>query len=594
MEEILNPEVQDAAQVAEVATPAVEKKEVKKAMPSTKQEVIARLKEIAVDASNAERAEIDLLKQIYYKIHNAEAAAAREEFIKNGGQPEDFMPAPDNSEAELKVQLHIIKEVRQRAAEALEAEKQKNLDKKLAIIERIKEMVAQPEDVDKHYEEFKNLQSDWRDVRLVPAEHATELWKNYQLYVEQYYDLLRLNHEMRAYDFKKNLEIKTQLCEAAEKLTTLDDVVSAFHQLQKLHQDFRETGPVERDLREEIWNRFKDASTIINKRHQSHFEDLKAQEEENLALKTALCEKVEGIDYTALASLADWEELTKQVIAYQNEWKTIGFTPKKLNAQIFDRFRTACDKFFQTKTEHFRGIRDTYSANLAAKTALCEKAEALKDNTDWAKTTNVFVELQKEWKTIGPAPHKVSEAIWKRFNDACNYFFEQKTKANVDVRQVENDNLEKKNAIIAQLEALLESNSNNVQAVKDLQAQWNEVGHVPFRKKDKVFKHYREVCDKLYEGFHASAGKRHLENFKKNVAERGSNDLARDRQRLQRDIELKKSEIQNYETNLSFFSSKSKSGNSLVEDILKKIERLKDDLTLLNEKLAAVNEQMKG
>lgn len=594
MEEILNPEVQDAAQVAEVATPAVEKKEVKKVMPSTKQEVIARLKEIAVDASNAERAEIDLLKQIYYKIHNAEAAAAREEFIKNGGQPEDFMPAPDNSEAELKVQLHIIKEVRQRAAEALEAEKQKNLDKKLAIIERIKEMVAQPEDVDKHYEEFKNLQSDWRDVRLVPAEHATELWKNYQLYVEQYYDLLRLNHEMRAYDFKKNLEIKTQLCEAAEKLTTLDDVVSAFHQLQKLHQDFRETGPVERDLREEIWNRFKDASTIINKRHQSHFEDLKAQEEENLALKTALCEKVEGIDYTALASLADWEELTKQVIAYQNEWKTIGFTPKKLNAQIFDRFRTACDKFFQTKTEHFRGIRDTYSANLAAKTALCEKAEALKDNTDWAKTTNVFVELQKEWKTIGPAPHKVSEAIWKRFNDACNYFFEQKTKANVDVRQVENDNLEKKNAIIAQLEALLESNSNNVQAVKDLQAQWNEVGHVPFRKKDKVFKHYREVCDKLYEGFHASAGKRHLENFKKNVAERGSNDLARDRQRLQRDIELKKSEIQNYETNLSFFSSKSKSGNSLVEDILKKIERLKDDLTLLNEKLAAVNEQMKG
>ena len=594
MEEILNPEVQDAAQVAEVATPAVEKKEVKKVMPSTKQEVIARLKEIAVDASNAERAEIDLLKQIYYKIHNAEAAAAREEFIKNGGQPEDFMPAPDNSEAELKVQLHIIKEVRQRAAEALEAEKQKNLDKKLAIIERIKEMVAQPEDVDKHYEEFKNLQSDWRDVRLVPAEHATELWKNYQLYVEQYYDLLRLNHEMRAYDFKKNLEIKTQLCEAAEKLTTLDDVVSAFHQLQKLHQDFRETGPVERDLREEIWNRFKDASTIINKRHQSHFEDLKAQEEENLALKTALCEKVEGIDYTALASLADWEELTKQVIAYQNEWKTIGFTPKKLNAQIFDRFRTACDKFFQTKTEHFRGIRDTYSANLAAKTALCEKAEALKDNMDWAKTTNVFVELQKEWKTIGPAPHKVSEAIWKRFNDACNYFFEQKTKANVDVRQVENDNLEKKNAIIAQLEALLESNSNNVQAVKDLQAQWNEVGHVPFRKKDKVFKHYREVCDKLYEGFHASAGKRHLENFKKNVAERGSNDLARDRQRLQRDIELKKSEIQNYETNLSFFSSKSKSGNSLVEDILKKIERLKDDLTLLNEKLAAVNEQMKG
>ncbi len=601
MEEILNPEVQEVAPVAEVevavaenVAPVVEEQPAKKATPTTKKEVIERLKEIAADATNVERSEIDLLKQIYYKIHNAEAAAAREEFINKGGLPEDFMPAPDNSEAELKVQLHIIKDLRQRAAEALEAEKQNNLEKKLAIIERIKEMVAQAEDVDKHYEEFKNLQADWKDIRLVPAERATELWKNYQLYVEQYYDLLRLNHEMRAYDFKKNLEIKTQLCEAAEKLAELEDVVSAFHQLQKLHQDFRETGPVERELREQIWNRFKDASTLVNKRHQTHFENLKAQEEENLALKTALCEKVESIDFSALTSFTEWEEVTKQVIEYQNEWKTIGFTPKKLNAQIFDRFRMACDRFFQTKTEHFRGVRDSYSANLAAKTALCEKAESLKDNTDWARTTNIFVELQKEWKTIGPAPHKVSEVIWKRFNDACNYFFEQKSKANVDVRHVENENLEKKNAIIAKLQALLDEGSNNVQAVKDLQAEWNEVGHVPFRKKDKVFKHYREICDKLYDGFHASAGKRHLENFKKSVADKAGSDLTRERQRLQRDIETKKNEIQNYETNLSFFNSKSKSGNSLVEDILKKIERLKEDLTLLNEKLAAVNAQIKA
>ena len=454
MEEILNPEVevQDVAPVAEVevAPATVEEvevvaaeKETKKAQPSTKQEVIARLKEIALDASNAERAEIDLLKQIYYKIHNAEAAAAREEYIKNGGLPEDFMPAPDNSEAELKVQLNIIKEARQRAAEALEAEKQNNLEKKLAIIERIKELVASPEDADKHYEEFKNLQSDWKDVKTVPAERATELWKNYQLYVEQYYDLLRLNHEMRAYDFKKNLEIKTALCEAAEKLIELEDVISAFHQLQKLHQDFRETGPVERDLREQIWTRFKDASTAINKRHQAHFEDLKAQEEANLTRKTELCERVEAINSSAIASFNEWEDLTKEVIALQNEWKTIGFTPKKINSQIFERFRTACDRFFQSKTEHFRGVRDSYASNLAAKTALCEKAEALKDDTDWAKTTNIFVELQKEWKTIGPAPHKSSEAIWKRFNDACNYFFEQKSKSTVSVRQEENDNLAK-------------------------------------------------------------------------------------------------------------------------------------------------------
>ncbi len=592
MEEILNPEVQEAV-VAAVEAPVAEEK-VEKKVPATKADVIARLKEIAVDASNAERSEIDLLKQIYYKIHNAEAAAARDEYIKNGGLPEDYMPAPDHSEAELKVQLNIIKEVRQRAAEALEAEKQKNLDKKLDIIDRIKNMVASPEDVDKHYEEFKNLQAEWKDIRLVPAERATELWKNYQLYVEQYYDLLRLNHEMRAYDFKKNFEIKTQICEAAEKLAELDDVVSAFHQLQKLHQDFREVGPVERDLREQIWNRFKEASTLINKRHQNHFEELKAKEEENLALKTELCEKVENIDFSALTSMAEWDEMTKQVIAYQNEWKTIGFTPKKLNAVIFERFRTACDKFFQTKTEHFKGVRDSYAANLAAKTELCNKAEALKDNTDWAHTTNVFVELQKEWKTIGPAPHKASEAIWKRFNDACNYYFEQKSKANVDVRQVEAENLEKKNEIIAKLEALLAAGTADVQAVKDLQAEWNAVGHVPFRKKDKVFKHYREVCDKLYDGFHATAGQRHLENFKKNVAEKGVNDLVRERQRLQRDIETKKSEIQNYETNLTFFTSKSKSGNSLVEDILKKIERLKEDLTLLADKLATVNERIKA
>ena len=604
MEEILNPEVevQDVAPVAEVEVapatvevveaPAAEK-EAKKAQPATKQEVIARLKEIALDASNAERAEIDLLKQIYYKIHNAEAAAAREEYINNGGLPEDFMPAPDNSEAELKVQLNIIKEARQRAAEALEAEKQNNLEKKLAIIERIKELVASPEDADKHYEEFKNLQSDWKDVKTVPAERATELWKNYQLYVEQYYDLLRMNHEMRAYDFKKNLEIKTALCEAAEKLIELEDVISAFHQLQKLHQDFRETGPVERDLREQIWTRFKDASTAINKRHQAHFEDLKAQEEANLARKTELCEKVEAINLSAIASFNEWEDLTKEVIALQNEWKTIGFTPKKINSQIFERFRTACDRFFQSKTEHFRGVRDSYASNLAAKTALCEKAEALKDDTDWAKTTNIFVELQKEWKTIGPAPHKSSEVIWKRFNDACNYFFEQKSKSNVSVRQEENDNLAKKNAIIEKLEALVEAGCTDIQVVKDLQAEWNGVGHVPFRKKDKVFKHYREVCDKLYEAFHATAGKRNLENFKKSVADKGGNDLSRERQRLQRDIELKKSEIQNYETNLTFFNSKSKSGNSLVEDLLKKVERLKADLVLLNEKLAAVNEQLK-
>lgn len=567
----------------------------KRPEPTSKCEVVERLKEIVYNGGNVERTELEHLKMLYYRFHNAEVTAARNLFISEGGKAEDFRPAPDMEEENFKAQFSLIRELRNKAAQAVEAEKQANLKRKQEIIERIKELATTPEAADKGYNEVKDLQAEWKEIKQVPAENATELWKNYQLYTEQFYDQLRLNHEMRAYDFKKNLEIKTHLCEAAEKLAEVEDPISAFHQLQKLHQEYREAGPVAKEMREQIWKRFKDASTIINKRHQDHFEQIKAQEEQNLEKKTELCQKVESIDLEPLKTYAQWEEITKQILAYQAEWKTIGFTPRKVNNEIFERFRTACDRFFQAKTTYFKANREKLNANLAAKNALVEKAEALKDSTDWGTTTNKFIELQKQWKTIGAVPHKVSDAIWKRFNDACNYFFDKKTEANAGQRKEEEANLEIKKGIIADLEKLASETTDNIlQTVRDLQARWNETGHVPYSKKEKIYRRYRELCDKIYDTLHESAGRRRMDNFRKNVADKGGSELTRERSRLQSIFDAKKQEIQTYETNLTFFRSSSKKGNSLVADIEKKVTRLKSDLEEISQKIKAVADQIKA
>lgn len=582
------PVAEENAENTETTAPAA-------ADPTTKGEVVDRLKEIVYNGGNVERTELERLKMLYYRFHNAEAAAAREKFIEEGGNPEDFIPSADSEEENFKAQLSLIREMRSKAAEEAEKAKQANLKRKQEIIERIKALSATPEDADKGYNEVKELQAEWKEIKLVPAENATELWKNYQLYTEQFYDQLRLNHEMRAYDFKKNLEIKTHLCEAAEKLADVDDVVSAFHQLQKLHQEYRETGPVAKELRDEVWKRFKDASTVVNKRHQDHFEALKAQEEENLVKKTALCEKVEALNFGELKTYAQWEDMTKQILAVQAEWKTIGFTPRKVNAEIFDRFRKACDRFFQSKTAYFKASREKLSANLAAKNALIEKAEALKESTDWAATTKKLVELQKEWKTVGPVAHKVSDAVWKRFNDACNYFFDRKSEANAGQRKEEEANLELKKQLIAELEALAENGGDNtLQSVRDLQARWNEIGHVPYSKKEKMYRRYRELCDKIYDALHETAGRRRMDNFRRTVADKGGSELTRERSRLQNALEAKKQEIQTYETNLGFFRTSSKKGNSLVADIEKKVARLKEELEELAQKIKAVNVQIKA
>lgn len=564
-------------------------------LPDTKQGVIERLREIAQTGGNVARGELEALKQVYYRLHNAEAAAARDAFVAAGGAIEEYVPEPDMDESSFKAEMALIRELRAKALEAAEQEKQNNLSRKLEIIEAIKAAAVSPDEADKQYDTIKALQNEWKEIKNVPAERATELWKNYQLYVEQFYDQLRLGHEMRAYDFKKNLEIKTHLCEAAEKLADVEDVISAFHQLQKLHQEYRETGPVAKELREEIWARFKEASTAVNKRHQAYFEALKAAEEENLAKKTALCEKVEALAATEAATYGDWEKMTKEVIETQYEWKTIGFTPKKMNAKIFERFRVACDLFFQKKTEYFKSTREALSANLAAKNALCEQAEALKESTDWVSTTNKLVALQKEWKNIGPVPHKASEVVWKRFNSACNYFFDKKNEATASQRQEEDANLIKKEGIIEALKQLLENPEGDVLAkVRELQAAWNEVGHVPFRKKEKIYRRYREVCDKLYDGLHAKADRRRMENFKKSVGEKGGSELQRERNRLMNAYEAKRQEIQTYETNLTFLNAKSKSGNSLLGELAKKVDRLKEELAQIAEKVQAVNEQLKA
>lgn len=552
------------------------------AAPSTKAEVIVRLKEYLQEGEAADRSVTDQLKSAFFRIRNEEIAAARQAFIEAGGQREDFEPAADAEEMEFKNLMNTIKEQRAKAAAEAEAERQSNLERKLAIIEQIKEMTASGEDIDKHYDAFKALQTEWKGIGPIPAEQVTDTWKNYHHNVEQFYDLLRMNHEMRAYDFKKNLEIKTALCETAEKLAEEEDVVSAFHQLQKLHEDFRECGPVAKEEREAIWTRFKAASTTINKRHQDHFLAIKQQEEENLLKKQELCDKVEALNYHALKTVVEWDAMVKEVIALQAEWKAIGYTPRKISQDIFERFRKACDAFFNAKTAHFRLLRSELAENLAKKTTLCEQAEALKDSTDWASTTEALVKLQAEWKNIGPVAHKVSDAIWKRFHEACNTFFDRKKEANTSNRDEEVANLGKKKDIIARLEQLAETGSDKLHAeVKALQAEWNTVGHVPFRKKEKIYRQYRAVCDKLYEVIGEQVGRRRIEGLVRSVSKGGN-----ERTRLQRIYEEKKQEIANYETNLGFLTTKSKQGNSLVADIERRINMLKADLDLLAQKIA--------
>ena len=558
-----------------------------------KKEVLERIREIAHGDEAPQKEEVDYLKTVFYKLHIAEREARLKEYIDGGGDPEQYQITPDPDEEAFKAEMGVIKEKRQQQMRELEQEKQQNLERKLAIIEKIKTMVTSPEEANKSYKDFKALQDEWREIKAVPAERANELWRSYQLYVEQFYDLLKLNSEAREYDFKKNLEAKTRLCEAAEKLADEPDVISAFHQLQKLHQEYRETGPVARELREEIWQRFKNASTVINKRHQQHFEDLRAKEEENLARKTALCEQAEAICAEENKGSGDWERHTKQIIELQTEWKTIGFAPQKMNVKIFERFRAACDDFFGRKAQYFRSLKDTFKENAEKKRALVEKAKELQDSTDWKSTGDKLISLQKEWKTIGMVPKKLGDQLWEEFLAACNKFFEARNAAGANPRNDERENLEKKRGIIEQLKTLAEEAGDNLQTkVQQLVEEYQQVGHVPFKEKDKLYEEYHAILDKLYKELNISVAKRRLSKFKDNlrqVAERGENALDSERARLMRQYEQLKSEVQTYENNLGFLNASSKKGNSLIDEMNRKVQKLKDELQLVREKIKAID-----
>ncbi|MGX8695708.1 MAG: DUF349 domain-containing protein [Prevotella sp.] len=560
---------------------------------STKAEILERVKEIAHGEESPQKDEVDYLKTAFYKLHIAEREAKLREYIDGGGDPEAYQITPDEAEEVFKAEMGIIKERRQQQFREQEAEKEENLKKKLDIIEKIKAMVTSPEEASKTYQEFKALQQEWRDIKSVPAERANELWRNYQLYVEQFYDLLKLNSEARELDFKKNLEAKNRLCEAAEKLAEETDVISAFHQLQKLHQEYREIGPVSKELREEVWQRFKAASTVINKRHQQHFEGLRAREEENLAKKTALCEKVEAIAAEENKGSADWERHTQEIIAVQQEWKTIGFAPQKMNVKIFERFRAACDNFFASKTEHFRSMKDTFKVNAEKKRALIEKAKALQDSTDWRSTSDKLIALQKEWKTIGMVPKKLGDQLWDEFLGACNKFFEARNAAGAGQRGEERQNLEKKRDVISRMKAVAEEAGDDVQQkIQTLMDEYNAIGHVPFKEKDKLYEEYHAVLDKLYKDLNISVARRRLNKFKdslKQVAERGEAALDNERARLMRQYEQLKQDCQTYENNLGFLSASSKKGNSLIDEMNRKVQKLKDDMKLVKDKIKAID-----
>ena len=583
-------------ETSEVETPADnEAPEVERRVYASKKEIVERIKEIAHGEENPDKDEVDYLKTVFYKMHIAEREASYKAFVESGADPTTFQILPDEDEEVFKAEMGIVKERRAKIFREQEEEKEANLKRKLEIIEKIKTMVGSPEEANKSYQEFKTLQQEWKEIRNIPAAKVSELWRNYQLYVEQFYDMLKLNSEAREYDFKKNLEKKTHLCEAAERLADEPDTISAFHQLQKLHQEYRETGPVAKELREEIWNRFKAASTVINKRHQQYFDDIRKREEDNLTRKTALCERIEALIAEPNKNFADWEKHTKEIIDIQTEWKTIGFAPQKMNVKIFERFRESCDKFFSAKTEYFKALKETYKANADKKRALIEKAKELKDSTEWKKTSDKLIALQKEWKTIGVVPKKLGDQLWEEFLSTCNAFFDARNKAGAGQRSEEHANLEKKRGVIAQLKQLAEEAQDDVQqTVQKLVEEYNGIGHVPFKEKDKLYDEYHSVLDEIYKKLHINVTRKRLNNFKnklKNVAEQGGNALDNERARLMRQYEQLKNEAQTYENNLGFLNASSKKGNSLIDEMNRKVQKLKDEIALVRDKIKAIDQQ---
>ena len=605
-EEVVTNETTDAEVAAEETSEAEVKTDEVAAGEETvattgklsKEVILEKLTGLVGAAADATRNEVEALKQAYYKIHRSEVDELKKAFLTAGGEEKDFVAPEDETESKIKELLNVYKEKRAAILAEEERVKAANYALKLQLIDQLKALTESQEDFNKLYNDFKDIQQRWKEVKAVPQEHVSELWKNYQTYSEMFYDIIKINNQFRDYDFKKNLEMKTALCETVEKLQTEPDVISAFHQLQKLHQQWREIGPVAKELREDLWSRFKAASTIINKRHQEHFEGLKAKEQENLEAKTAICEQIENIDFPALKSFKDWEEKNKEVIALQDKWKTIGFAPKKSNVKIFERFRAACDVYFNRKSEFYKNIKDEMEKNLELKKVLCEKAEALKDSTDWKSTTEKMIALQKEWKTIGSVARKHSDAVWKRFITACDYFFEQKNKNVSSQKSVEQTNLAAKKALIEKINTIDEADHDEaLAALKGYMTEWNTIGHVPFKEKDKIYKEYHEAVDKQFDRLKVDQNDRKMQTFRNSLSdmsngERGKGKLYGEREKLMRMYERMKNELQTYENNIGFLSISSKGGGGLLKEMERKIDKLKDEMALIIKKIDAIDENL--
>lgn len=579
-------------------TPAEE--EQNSAQPASKlsrEEIVETLKKLVEGPVEEVKEEVDELKQAYYKQKKLEIEEAKNAFVAAGNPESDFVPAPDELEETLKSLLAVFREKKAEYTASLEKQKEENLARKQQILDEMKSITADSDNINKQYTRFQELQQAFKEPCELPSSAVSGLWKSFQACVENFYDLLKINKELRDYDFKKNLEQKTALCEAAEALLTNDDVVSAFKQLQLLHDEWRVIGPVAKELREELWNRFKDASTEVNKRYQNFFEARKEVERKNEEAKTALCEEIEAIDMNALTSFAQWDEATKHVLDLQSRWKTLGFASRKMNNLLFERFRKTCDEFFARKAEYFKAVKERMAANLEKKKALCEKAEALKDSTDWKATTDIYVALQKEWKTIGPVSKKHSDAIWKRFVSACDYFFAQKNSQLASTRQAEQENLEKKREIIAQLKAIDESVEPDeaIKTVRELMAQWNTIGYVPFKEKDKIYKEYQAQLDILFARLNMNENRNRLSNFSASVQQMadGNHDkLYREREKLLRMYDQKKAELQTYENNVGFLNISSKKSSGLLKEMERKMQKIREEMQLIEQKVQLIDKNL--
>jgi len=597
-EETVADKIQEESPEEVVAEQPIEEKSTKTDYStSTKTELVETLKLLINKEVEEVKEEVELIKQLFYKKTKAEIEELKKSFVEEGNEENEFLAPKDELEESFKALLNIFRAKKAALVAQLEKEKETNLLQKQHLLGQMKVLVESNDDVSTHINEFRALQQKWKTIGQVPASASTDLWKQYNLYQESFWDLIKINNELREYDFKKNLELKTALCEAAEKLATETDVISAFQQLQKLHEEWHDLGPVAREIREQIWSRFKEASTAINKKHQSYFDSIRKLEDENYEAKNALCEKIEAFDFSSLNNYKAWDEATKTVLAWQEEWRTIGFAPRKVNQKVFDRYRKVCDAFFAAKAEFYKETKNVLTINAEKKKALCEKAEELKDSTEWKETGDKLIQLQKEWKTVGPVAKKYSDELWKRFIGACDYFFEQKNKSTSGQRTVENENLAKKKELIDRINAFekTENSGESITALRAIMAEWNTIGHVPFKEKDKIYKEYRDAVDKQFETLNVDSSNRRMDSFRNNLKDmstKGENKLLREREKLIRAYEHLKSEIATYENNIGFFSSNSKKGGGLIKEMERKIETLKEESKLIEQKINLIDENI--